>query len=90
VTAVSTGERNTYTLALEREVLKMTQRRRVYYNAEQRNLMWDRWQKGARAALKKKLIKQPKKLPRELYRSGSDPAGVAIVRESTFRWRCIS
>ena len=24
----------------------MKQRRRIYYNAEQRNLMWDRWQKG--------------------------------------------
>ena len=27
-------------------MLKMKQRRRIYYNAEQRNLMWDRWQKG--------------------------------------------
>jgi hypothetical protein len=42
----STDRRNIYTLALEREMLKMTQRRRIYYNAEQRNLMWDRWQKG--------------------------------------------
>ena len=24
----------------------MKQRRRIYYNVEQRNLMWDRWQKG--------------------------------------------
>ncbi len=24
----------------------MKQRRRIYYNSEQRNLMWDRWQKG--------------------------------------------
>ena len=24
----------------------MKQRPRIYYNAEQRNLMWDRWQKG--------------------------------------------
>jgi IS30 family transposase len=27
-------------------MLKMKQRRRIYYNEEQRNLMWDRWQKG--------------------------------------------
>jgi len=27
-------------------MLKMKQRRRIYYNAEQRNLMFDRWQKG--------------------------------------------
>jgi IS30 family transposase len=27
-------------------MLKMKQRRRVYYNEEQRTLMWDRWQKG--------------------------------------------
>jgi IS30 family transposase len=27
-------------------MLKMKQRRRIYYNSEQRNLMWDRWQKG--------------------------------------------
>jgi hypothetical protein len=42
----STGRCNIYTLALEREVLKMKQRRRIYYSSEQRNLMWDRWQKG--------------------------------------------
>jgi len=24
----------------------MKQRRRIYYSSEQRNLMWDRWQKG--------------------------------------------
>ena len=24
----------------------MKPRRRIYYNSEQRNLMWDRWQKG--------------------------------------------
>jgi len=42
----STGRCNIYTLALEREMLKMKQRRRIYYNLEQRNLMWDRWQKG--------------------------------------------
>jgi IS30 family transposase len=27
-------------------MLKMKQRRRIYYNEEQRTLMWDRWQKG--------------------------------------------
>ena len=27
-------------------MLKMKQRPRIYYNSEQRNLMWDRWQKG--------------------------------------------
>jgi IS30 family transposase len=27
-------------------MLKMKQRRRIYYNEEQRALMWDRWQKG--------------------------------------------
>ncbi len=27
-------------------MLKMKQRPRIYYSAEQRNLMWDRWQKG--------------------------------------------
>ena len=27
-------------------MLKMKQRARIYYNVEQRNLMWDRWQKG--------------------------------------------
>jgi IS30 family transposase len=27
-------------------MLKMKQRRRIYYSSEQRNLMWDRWQKG--------------------------------------------
>jgi len=42
----STGRCNIYTLALEREMLKMKQRRRIYYSSEQRNLMWDRWQKG--------------------------------------------
>ena len=42
----STGRCNIYTLSLEREMLKMKQRRRIYYNSEQRNLMWDRWQKG--------------------------------------------
>ncbi len=42
----STGRCNIYTLALEREMLKMKQRRRIYYNSEQRNLMWERWQKG--------------------------------------------
>ena len=44
--ATSTGRCNTYTLAVEREVLKMKQRRRIYYSSEQRNLMWDCWQKG--------------------------------------------
>ena len=42
----STGRCNIYTLALEREMLKMKQRPRIYYSSEQRNLMWDRWQKG--------------------------------------------
>jgi IS30 family transposase len=42
----STGQRNIYTLALEREMLKMKQRARIYYSSEQRNLMWDRWQAG--------------------------------------------
>ncbi len=27
-------------------MLKMKQRRRIYYSSEQRNLMWDRWQAG--------------------------------------------
>jgi hypothetical protein len=27
-------------------MLKMKQRRRIYYSSEQKNLMWDRWQKG--------------------------------------------
>ncbi len=27
-------------------MLKMKQRPRIYYSSEQRNLMWDRWQKG--------------------------------------------
>jgi hypothetical protein len=36
----STGRCNVYTLALEKEMLKMKQRRRIYYNSEQRNLMW--------------------------------------------------
>ena len=43
---ISTGRCNIYTLALEREMLKMKQRPRIYYSSEQRNLMWDRWQKG--------------------------------------------
>ena len=43
---ISTGRCNIYTLSLEREMLKMKQRPRIYYNSEQRNLMWDRWQKG--------------------------------------------
>ncbi len=43
---VSTDRCNIYTLGLEKEVLKMKQRRRIYYSSEQRNLMWDRWQKG--------------------------------------------
>jgi len=42
----STGRCNIYTLALKREMLKMKQRPRIYYSSEQRNLMWDRWQKG--------------------------------------------
>ncbi len=42
----STGRCNIYTLVLEREMLKMKQRRRIYYNEEQKALMWDRWQKG--------------------------------------------
>ena len=42
----STGRCNIYTLSLEREMLKMKQRRRIYYSSEQRNLMWDRWQRG--------------------------------------------
>ena len=46
MTVISTGQRNIYTLALEREMLKMKQRPRIYYSSEQRNLMWDRWQKG--------------------------------------------
>ena len=42
----STGRCNIYTLSLEKEMLKMKQRRRIYYSSEQINLMWDRWHKG--------------------------------------------
>ncbi len=29
----------------------MKQRRRIYYSSEQRNLMWDRWQKATRICI---------------------------------------
>jgi len=31
---------------MERRMLKMKYRRRIYYTEEQKAVMWDRWQKG--------------------------------------------
>jgi hypothetical protein len=42
----STGRCNTWTLSIERRMLQMKRRARIYYSAEQKNLMWDRWQAG--------------------------------------------
>ena len=44
--ATSTGQRNIYTLALEREMLKMKQRQRIYYSDSDRALMWERCHAG--------------------------------------------
>ena len=35
-----------YSLAIERGMLKMKQRPRIYYSYAQKALMWERWQKG--------------------------------------------
>ncbi len=35
-----------YSLAIERGMLKMKQRPRIYYSEAQKALMWERWQKG--------------------------------------------
>jgi len=43
---ISSGRCNIYTLPIEREMLKMKQRRRIYYSEGQKAQMWDRWQKG--------------------------------------------
>ncbi|RLA24990.1 MAG: hypothetical protein DRQ63_10270, partial [Gammaproteobacteria bacterium] len=44
--ADSIGERNTYTLEEEKEVLLMSYRARIYYTDLDKALMWDRWQAG--------------------------------------------
>src|SRR5215470_6568813 len=44
--ADSTGGCNTLAAMAAEGVLQMKYRRRIYYSASQRALMWDRWQKG--------------------------------------------
>src|SRR5215470_2632107 len=44
--AVSTDGCNTLAAVAAEGVLQMKYRRRIYYSASQRALMWDRWQKG--------------------------------------------
>jgi len=43
---ISTDQRNILFSNYREGVLKMKQRRRIYYNEAQKALMWDRWQKG--------------------------------------------
>jgi len=43
---ISTDQRNILFSNYREGVLKMKQRRRIYYNEEQKALMRDRWQKG--------------------------------------------
>ena len=45
-TVTSIGQCNTQTLTLERDVLLMKQRPRIYYTQSQIAQMWDRWQEG--------------------------------------------
>ena len=42
----STGDYNTYALTIERRILYMKWRPRIYYKQEQKTLMWDRWPAG--------------------------------------------
>jgi hypothetical protein len=44
--ADSTGGCNTLAPFGVEGVLRMKQRRRIYYSAEQRAVIWDRWRKG--------------------------------------------
>jgi hypothetical protein len=44
--AVSTGGCNTLDAVEAKGVLQMKRRPRIYYSAEQRALIWDRWQKS--------------------------------------------
>jgi DNA-binding CsgD family transcriptional regulator len=44
--AISTGGCNTYCLSIERRMLSMKYRKRIYYTEADKALMWDRWQKG--------------------------------------------
>ncbi len=45
-TANSTGRCNTLDAIAAEGVLQMKRRPRIYYSASQRELIWDRWQKG--------------------------------------------
>lgn len=45
LTVVSTGGRNTLSF-LERWSVQMKRRRRIYFTAEQKSEIWDRWQRG--------------------------------------------
>jgi hypothetical protein len=44
--ADSTVRCNTYSLAIERRMLKMKYRTRTFYSETQKAMMWDRWRQG--------------------------------------------
>jgi IS30 family transposase len=44
--ADSIGRCNTYSRTIEKGMLKMKQRARIYYSEVQKAMMWDRWQRG--------------------------------------------